>query len=310
MNVPPNIFNDYELQQLKKIDEWNKEEPWVVTKIISTIFHPLNWLVSKVIPSSLIQGALEGSDWLANKLTDENDVMREANVGSKNELQYKSLDKLDSIANSVHNWALGIAATLGGAGGAAGLPAMVVEIPAVITLALRTIRKIGVCYGYGENTPEERQFILSILASAGANSIEEKAEAIVTLRMVETLIAKNTWQKIYEKAGEGALLKIAGTTAQKALTNKTTEIVTEGTIRKSIEAIERKIAQGLVSIKEFAKKLGVNITKRKALQAIPIIGGIVGAGTNSIFIRDVAWAARFAYQELSVSKLSDGKFAI
>ncbi|MBB3263870.1 DNA-binding transcriptional regulator YhcF (GntR family) [Azospirillum sp. OGB3] len=53
----------------------------------------------------------------------------------------------------------------------------------------------------------------------------------------------------------------------------------------------------LVALRSLAKQLGINLTKRKALQAIPIIGAGVGAAVNGSYIRDVGWAARRAYQE-------------
>ena len=49
--------------------------------------------------------------------------------------------------------------------------------------------------------------------------------------------------------------------------------------------------------RNLAKQLGINITKRKAAQAIPIIGAGVGAAMNLAFINDVSWAARRAFQE-------------
>ena len=53
----------------------------------------------------------------------------------------------------------------------------------------------------------------------------------------------------------------------------------------------------IVAIKALAKQLGINLTKRKVAQVIPIVGGGVGAAMNVAFINDVAWAARRMYQE-------------
>ena len=56
--------------------------------------------------------------------------------------------------------------------------------------------------------------------------------------------------------------------------------------------------QGLsYRIKSLAKQLGINLTKRKALQAIPAIGALVGASVNGWYIKEVGWAARRAFQE-------------
>ena len=53
----------------------------------------------------------------------------------------------------------------------------------------------------------------------------------------------------------------------------------------------------LISMNNLARQLGLNITKRKALQAIPAIGALVGGSVNAWFINDVSWAARRAFQE-------------
>jgi hypothetical protein len=75
------------------------------------------------------------------------DLLREAEVASARELHNLELERLDVLADGVHNWAVGVAAAEGAATGALGLAGMVADIPVVITLALRTIHKIGLCYG-------------------------------------------------------------------------------------------------------------------------------------------------------------------
>ncbi len=73
--------------------------------------------------------------------------------------------------------------------------------------------------------------------------------------------------------------------------------VTEEAMKKGAEAAMSK--EGVVlAIKNLSKQLGINLTKRKALQAIPVIGTAVGASVNSVYIKDIGWAARRTYQEL------------
>jgi hypothetical protein len=45
------------------------------------------------------------------------------------------------------------------------------------------------------------------------------------------------------------------------------------------------------------KQLGINITKRKALAAIPVIGAAIGGTVNYWYLNDVCWAARRSFQE-------------
>ena len=43
---------------------------------------------------------------------------------------------------------------------------------------------------------------------------------------------------------------------------------------------------GVIGIKNLAKQLGINLTKRKVLQAIPAIGALVGASVNGWYIKE------------------------
>lgn len=253
----------YERDQIREIKRWKSEEPSVVSKAFGIILSPVTWLVSKIIPEAAIRGALDFSSSVAEWLTDTKDIVRDAGVSSVSELRNHDLEKSDNLANEVHNWAIGIASAEGGVAGTVGLPGMAVDVPAVIVLALRTIHKIGVCYGYEVNTKHDKDFVLAILAASGANEMGEKLAALATLRTVEVAIAKQTWKQLGMKAAKNQMGKEAG----------------------------------IIGIKSLAKQLGINLTKRKALQAIPAIGALVGASVNGWYIKEVGWAARRAFQE-------------
>ena len=253
----------YEHDQVKQIKKWKAEEPSVVSKTFGVILSPVTWLINKIIPEAAIRGVLDFSSSAAEWLTDTKDILRDAGVTSVSDLKTHDLEKSDNLANEVHNWAVGLATAEGGATGAFGLPGMAVDIPAVIVLALRTIHKIGVCYGFEVNTKHDKEFVLAVLAASGANEMGEKLAALTTLRTVEVAIAKQTWKQLSQKAATSQMSKEAG----------------------------------IIGIKSLAKQLGINLTKRKALQAIPAIGALVGASVNGWYIKEVGWAARRAFQE-------------
>lgn len=140
---------------------------------------------------------------------------------------------------------------------------MVADIPAIIILAFRTINKIGLCYRFENKTEADNQIVLSILSASGANSVAEKQAALLKLKQIQVIIAKTTWKKMTTNAFQNQLSK---------------------------EAV-------ILAIKSLAKQLGINLTKRKALQAIPIIGAAVGASVNGSYINYVAWVARRVFQE-------------
>lgn len=253
----------YEQSQEREVKAWKAEEPGVVGNAFGVAVTPLNWLVEKVVPRSAVKGALDFSNGAAKWLTDTRDIQRRGEVSSIKELRHKDLELSDKLADGVRSWAIGLAVAEGAAAGAFGLPGMAVDVPALITLALRTIHKVGVCYGYETKTDVDARFVMGIMAASGANTIEEKAIALTSLRSIQVTLVELTWRKINEKAAQSQFGREAMVMATKAL----------------------------------AKELGVNITKRKALAAIPFIGAAVGGSVNGWYIREVGWAARRMYQE-------------
>jgi hypothetical protein len=254
---------EYEQQQARDIATWKSEPPSVASRAVGIVAAPVVWLVQRVIPSGAIRGALEGANWIGQQLSDTGDICRDGGVRSISEMRTLSLERSDRLADGVHNWAIGFAIAEGAGAGTAGLPGLVFDVPAAITWALRTVHKIGLCYGYEGTTELERSFIFGILSASGANSVSEKMAALTTLRSIEVMIARQTWKELAQKAATNALSK-------------------EG---------------GVIAVRNLAKQLGINLTKRKALQAIPVIGAGVGAAVNGAWIRDVGWAARRAFQE-------------
>ena len=251
------------MQQYALIKAWENEEPGVVSKTFGKLLSPVGKIISAVVPESVIESAINAANAAVQYLTDTADVLRDGNVECVEELRTKDLKLCDQMADSVHNWAIGIATAEGAAVGATGLPGIAADIPFITTLALRTIHKIGVCYGYvadASNAEEEKAFVLGVLAAANASTLGEKASFILGLKQISLLIQRNAWKKLAEM-GTANLL-----------------------------------AKSIVSVRQAAKLIGVNLTKRKASQSIPFIGGAVGAALNASFINDIAWAARRSYQ--------------
>lgn len=253
----------YEEEQIDQVQAWKAEEPGVADRTLGFVVKPLAWLVQKVVPPAAMKAALEAANAAGARLADVGDIKRDGGVDEIAELRTKDLELSDRIADSVHNWAIGAAVVLGTGAGAGGIMTAPIEIPALLTLATRTIHKIGLCYGYEPRTESDKKFALAILASAGASSLEEKYTALLTLRTVEVAIAKQTWKALAQRAAERQFGKEAAIT----------------------------------SLRTLAKQLGVNLTKRKALTTIPVVGAAVGGSVNGWYLKDVGWAARRAFQE-------------
>lgn len=255
-------MNKYESKTLKEITEWEKREPSIVAQATNTISKPILWVVEKCIPAKVIEGAITSANDIAALITDKNDIIRDAQISDIKELRSKSLELSDKLANEIRIWACGVAGTEGGVAGFLGLPGMSVDIPAIIIMALRVIQKTALCYGYECNNEKEYQFVLGVMSAAGANTMKEKTVALVTLRNIATAISKTTWKKLAEKASEKQIIPTV-----------------------------------ITSVRAVAEQLGINITKRKATQAIPCLGMAVGSAMNVAFINDMAVAAQRCYQK-------------
>lgn len=256
----------YEKIQLGEIEKWKTEEPSVVQKTLGKALGffatPANWVINQIVPEKALVGVLEGFNGAARFSADYQDILRDAKVFSLVELQKKDLALSDKLANEVHNWAIGLAITQGALTGATGLLGMAINIPIVTTLALRTIHKIGLCYGFEAITPKEKDLVIGILSAAGANTMAEKNAALFQLKRITVILAKPFW-------------KFPG---------------------QELKQI------GYYSLQGVAKQVGVNLTKRKAAAALPAIGGIVGGSIDGWFIKEVGWAARRTFQEMWLAK--------
>lgn len=259
----PPEFTKHEREQVREINNWKMKEPSVVDKTLGIAIEPLAWMIRQVVPDAALTGALQMARKLSTMTVDTADVIREAAVEKVSDLKTKDLELSDRLADEVHNWGIGMAAAEGAGAGFFGIFGAPVDVPALITLSLRTIEKIGVCYGFECKTKADEDFIMGILAAAGANNVEEKLAALTAIRAIETILMKQTWKKMAEAAAKNQFGK-------------------EGAI---------------VGLRALAKQLSINITKRKALAAIPYIGALIGGSMNAWYVRDIGWAARRLFQE-------------
>ena len=74
----------------------------------------------------------------------------------------------------------------------------------------------------------------------------------------------------------------------------------EALARKEISRISL-----LAAMRQFAKSLGIQLTKRKALQMVPAVGALVGASFNATFVNDIGRAAYMSYRRRRIAELEE-----
>ncbi len=261
------IREKYELQQLQEIETWENQNPSMLSRAVGVLASPLVWATQKVVPESLMEKALDTAFGAAGAFSGAEDLLADAEklgfpVKTVADLRTVPLHVSDSLAANVAKWAKGLAAVEGAATGIAGFAGLAADIPAVLVLAIRTIRKVGFCYGFDTTRDAEKTFVLQTLSAGAANVREEKKQAVTA--------AMNIHQAL----------------------DQTDKAVT---VRDSLNIFSR---EGFAAaVRNLAKQLCINLTKRKGAQTIPLFGGGVAALMNLSFISDVAEAALRLYQK-------------
>lgn len=233
---------------LREQDDFRARPPSALPRAVRSLARPVAFLTNRLIPPEVIEAAIRGADWAASG------TIRKAAIDH----DFTDLAACDEASAVVRRWALGYAVTGGGAAGAFGALGLAIDVPATVALALRTARLTGLCYGFGGAGEAERSYILDILQLSGANSRDEREDAIRRLAEGRSAMGREDWRKIVQLSGQ-----------------------TTG----SVAATQR-----------VATTLGINLSTRKMAQLAPLLGAAVGAGVNAAFQNDVAMAARFAYR--------------
>ncbi|PTQ89892.1 EcsC family protein [Agitococcus lubricus] len=253
----------YEQQQLQTIYRWQQQKPTVAANLLGFAVTPAAKLVGSIIPDSALQAALEMACSAGEKLANPDAILKQAHIDHIGQLFHVDLRVCDQLANTTHDYAIAMAAAEGGVTGATGLVGVALDIPTLTTLALRTIYQTALCYGFELKGEEGRAVALRVFSLASANSFKEKEAALVSLVAIKQMLHQQTWAQIQQAAfssmGKEALV---------------------------------------IALKDLAGQLGINLTKRKALNIVPIVGAAIGAAINASFLKDVGWAARHTFQEM------------
>lgn len=172
----------------RRIQKWEDEDPSsLLTKHIEKTTAPLQWLVELLLPETLVQEAVEKTLWAAEQLTDRQDVLKFHQVTSVDQIPGARIEHCDAIADQVHNWAVGAGAALG-AWDVAGPLTIAPSLASLFTLAFRTVKKIGLCYGFDTSKAEEEMIVLQIFAAASTLYHRDKVAA---LKEIEAVIASS-----------------------------------------------------------------------------------------------------------------------
>ncbi len=268
-------MDDYAESARNEITLWEDEKPGMLKKIGTAVLMPAEKAAEKLIPAKIqetVSKAIEAClVFLAKQgpRTFDSEVISksardraQALAGDRPPHFADRLQAADERAQHYLSWHVGYAATEGAGTGMLGFAGLAADIPALFGILTRQIQEIGCCYGYDPNSVEEREYLLHILRAGTASNVKLKMEFVVAMKQFEQVLLTVAWKQM-----------------AKELANKQ---LTKGAL--------------LAGMRQFANSVGIQLTKRKALQMIPIIGAVVGASLNGVLASDIGRAAYMSYR--------------
>lgn len=258
-------MNDYERKQWEALQRWQAQPPPPVARWLGKAAGPASQAVQNLIPTEALRLALSAVDATASRFAGQAALIRQARVARVEDLREAELALCDALAAKVRKRAMlaagGGGALLGMAGGAG----LVADVPALLLLAFRTIRRIGLCYGEAPPPEQARPLAIAIFALASANTVEEKQVALSALARPQDAWqqAQAAWRDGLERAAERELAKEAA----------------------------------LMSLNNLALQAGRHLGWRKAAGAMPVVGALIGGSVNAWYLHDLANVARYCFQE-------------
>ena len=268
-------MNDlYMVTARREIQRWEAQRPGYLTRLGDFALLPAEHAARTLIPARLqdmvarsIYRLLSGLNSATYLVSDEDRIRHQ--VERKYQTCGDELQAADLVAKSCWRKHVAWATGEGGVTGAVGLPGLAADIPALFAVSLRLIQQTGICHGYDVSTPEEREYLMHVLRIGSTSGLKAKMELLVALKPVEDILIKVSWRKMNEALARREISRL------------------------SLLAAARQLAQ----------KLGVQLTKRKALQLVPGVGAVVGASFNAMFVNDVGRAAYMLYRRRHLAEL-------
>jgi hypothetical protein len=92
--------------------------------------------------------------------------------------------------------------------GAGGLLTTALDIPLLFSLALRTVMRIGHCYGYALDQSRDEPFVLGVLIAAVSGSRERKHEVLGKLREIEDWLIEQTQEEMIAEEAMSMLFQL------------------------------------------------------------------------------------------------------
>ncbi len=178
-------LTDYEESQARAIALWKSAPPHPLSELWKMVLIPAAHLLGRVLPAPLVRFSIERAYDAAEFAAGQKDIELQAGVAELSELHKRPMEECDRLATRVGIAAELLATAEGVATGSGGVWTTLLDVPLVFVLALRTIIKVGHCYGYRLDQWKDRPFVLGVFIVATSNTLEDRRARLKQLREME-----------------------------------------------------------------------------------------------------------------------------
>jgi hypothetical protein len=207
-NVAKAKLTPYESDQVEQIAAWKSSPPNPFSELFKAITMPVADRVEKIIPDELVRVAVEKSYDASEYVAGKEDIKRQAGVQILDELWHKPLEECDRLAFRVGAAAQGWATVEGAVTGFGGVITTLLDVPLLFVLSLRTILRVGHCYGYSLDHVKDQHFVLGILIAAMSGSLAVKRQRLDRLREIEHLLLEETQEEVLTEEAMSVLFQL------------------------------------------------------------------------------------------------------
>jgi len=189
-------LSPYEAQQVEEIARWKSERPSLILSAYRAMTNPFTYVFEKALPGHMVRGLIEKAEAIAANHDGMAEMIAGSGVADFRCLFDQPLETCDHLAAKVstrseHGALLqGTVPALGALliPGVGGLATAVIDVPILFEASLRSIRRIGHCYGFPLDAERDRSFVLAILDIAQDDAPGERTQEVA--RIIENVMTR------------------------------------------------------------------------------------------------------------------------
>jgi hypothetical protein len=162
-------LNEYEARQADEIANWKSERPSLVMAAFRGISRPLSRLLARVVPDETLRSVATTAEELATRYAGPDEIVHQAGVKDLSELRSWTLEECDALAGTISASAERRAMVEGALAGLGGIVTETLNVPILLAATMRSIFRVGHCYGFSLDSEIDRLFVLGILELSTAD---------------------------------------------------------------------------------------------------------------------------------------------